>query len=323
MHKMRYLRVAVALGALAVIVACTQLNVASGTLCALCPVGFLEIGFASGSFPWKLLPGVIVVLAIVFALGRVFCSWVCPTSLVRTVFGGRTPRGLTGRVGSADAREKSTLLAQGAVLAALLVASFLVHFPVFCLFCPIGLTMGTLFAVGRTFLTWQPEWELVVFPVMLATEALLLRRWCAAICPLGFCFGLVSKARAKLGLSVLPRVDKSACRAHEGCRACQMACGENIHVPSASVHDDEDCTLCLDCTVACPTQALTPGAAHRTAHASCATSATSAASAAPAAPAAPTESAAPAAPAESATSAASAASAAPAESAEPAERDPA
>lgn len=333
MNKMRYLRIACALAALAAIAVFTQVDVASGTLCVLCPVGFAEISLASGSVPWELLPGVVAVLAVVFLLGRVFCSWVCPTSLIRNVFGGRMPRGLTGRTGSscADAsragkvthemyalradthafgedegsaqtagstesagfaqpadttqptgfaqitasakstgsavsathasctncsREHSNLASQGIVLAVLLVVSFVVHFPVFCLICPIGLAMGTVFAASRTFLTWQPEWELIVFPALLLAEALLLRRWCTAICPWGFFFDLVATLRTRTGLShvaLRPHAAKSTCIADEGCHACERVCPENINVTHATAYDLEDCTGCLDCREHCPT----------------------------------------------------------------------
>lgn len=298
MNKMRYARVACALLVLVAICAFTQLDVASGTLCVLCPVGFLEVSLSSGSVPWALLPGVAALLLVVLALGRAFCSWVCPTSLARNLFGGRRPRGLTGRTGEeagtgdagvraaaesaaaltaatdsasphaggapfacAPRRERNNLAAQGVVLAVLLAASLVVHFPVFCLICPIGLAMGTAFAISRTFMTWQPEWELLVFPALLLVEALVLRRWCSAICPLGFFFGLAAKARSALRLPALPRLDAHTCRAAQGCRACERVCPENIHVPSATPADREDCTLCLDCTEHCPARALAPSLA--------------------------------------------------------------
>ncbi|WP_172135483.1 4Fe-4S binding protein [Adlercreutzia sp. ZJ473] len=308
MNKMRYARVACALLVLALICASTELNMASGTLCVPCPVGVLEISLASGSVPWALLPGMAVLLLAVLALGRAFCSWVCPTSLTRNLFGGRHPRGLTGRTGEeaagdggavaaatgsgtgavaaaddstgaaadgaaasggADAssaaeaprRERNNLATQGIVLAVLLAVSFAVHFPVFCLICPIGLAMGTVFAASRTFMTWQPELELLAFPAMLLVEALALRRWCSAICPLGFFFGLAAKARTALHLPALPRLNAHACRMTQGCRACEHVCPENIHLPAAAPADREDCTLCLDCAEHCPAHALTPSPA--------------------------------------------------------------
>ncbi len=282
MNKMRYLRIAVALAVLVAVFACTFAHVPIGTLCALCPVGFAELTVASGSVPWALLPGVLIVLAVVFLLGRVFCSWVCPTSLLKNIFGGRTPRGLTGRTGScpgcsknADAskpdvilsegrspkskdlsRTSNNLAAQAIVLAALLVVSFIVHFPVFCLFCPIGLTFGTLFAVSRLFVTWQPGWELILFPAMLFAELFLLRRWCSAICPLGFFFGLMAKARARFKFLPGIRVNKGTCLHNSGCDVCATVCPEDLTAPTADGHAMEDCTLCLDCKEHCPAKAI-------------------------------------------------------------------
>lgn len=320
---MRYARIAVALAVLIVVFVCTFAHVPIGTLCALCPVGFAEISVASGSVPWVLLPGVLVMLVVVFLLGRVFCSWICPTSLLRNIFGGRKPRGLTGQTGTcsgcsaadlADAgsssetlaepcsecgvadsavassplqastdassasamsqastdtssecstpnpnrfRVRNNLAAQGIVLAVLLVVSLIVHFPVFCLFCPIGLVFGSLFAVSRLFITWQPGWELIVFPALLLAEVFLLRKWCSAICPLGFFFGLMAKARSRLGFLPRVRVNKGTCIHGEGCEVCTTTCPEDICAPTADRSVLEDCTLCLDCKEHCPTCSIT------------------------------------------------------------------
>lgn len=312
MNKMRYLRIGVASAISIAIFACTFAHVPIGTLCALCPVGFAEIAVAGGSIPWALLPGVIVVLVVVFILGRVFCSWVCPTSWLRNVFGGRKPRGLTGRTGvcagcksacssgekrteafdgddagsgaatgadacmaeaeadagagaSADvddpnkARTRNNLLAQGIVLVVLLVVSFIVHFPVFCLFCPIGLVFGTMFAVSRMFVTWQPGFELVVFPAILILEIFVLRRWCSAICPLGFFFGVMAKLRSKIGFLPKVKVDGERCIHSEGCEVCATTCPEDICAPTSTRCDLEDCTMCFDCKEHCPTRAISIG----------------------------------------------------------------
>lgn len=267
MNKMRFLRLAVGAAVLLVPLVALAANGAVGTLCALCPVGFAQVSLASGSVPWHLLPGVLVVLASVFMVGRAFCAWLCPTGFLRNAFGGRTPRGLTGQVGSCagcgrspanpnQERTHSNLASQGIVLAVLLVVSFFVHFPVFCLICPIGLAFGTLFAVSRLFFTWQPGLELIVFPAMLLAEIFLLRRWCSAICPLGFFFGALSKLRTRLGFLPAPRANRTACIHNEGCNVCTTVCPEDICVATATAHDLEDCTFCLNCRPSCPTKAI-------------------------------------------------------------------
>ena len=134
MHKMRYVRFAVAALALLAVFFAMQGHVVVGTLC-MCPVGFLETSVASGSVPWGLLPRVLILLAVVFLVGRVFCSWLCPTGALKNLAAGARAASRGGQV-SVPARRalrarraagplrvrRAICSAQGIVLAVLLAS---------------------------------------------------------------------------------------------------------------------------------------------------------------------------------------------------------
>lgn len=286
------LRIVVGLAVLVIAVVAGQVNGSFpiGTLCALCPAGFAQLVAASKSIPWGLVPGVLALIALTVLLGRFFCSWLCPSQLLKNIFGGHKPRGMAGRSKERICRERPVQIAESSqdacsdaadiekprtasgcsacaaggadfksqvvVFGGLLLVSFVVGFPVFCLFCPIGLVFGTLWALNRLFVFLQPGWELVIFPLMLFVELFFFKRWCTSVCPLGFVFALVGKLRAKFGFGLHPRSNCSACKSKEGCEVCATACPENIDISDNGKAALESCSMCLDCVENCPAHAI-------------------------------------------------------------------
>ena len=128
-------------------------------------------------------------------------------------------------------------------------------FPVFCLICPVGLSVATFIALWRLLQFSEATLSLVVFPVILVAEIVLLRKWCHRFCPLGALLGLM----ARLNRTFRPTVAAESCLHCSGasCSRCADVCPEGIdlHHPEASVSLAE-CTKCGECRDACPAHAI-------------------------------------------------------------------
>lgn len=260
------------------------LKLGYGTVCSFrfwgistcCPLGFLQLVLAGrGCSPQLLVPAAVTLLAVIL-LGRLFCGWICPTTLLRAIFERRgsagagrerraTPIAAKAVSAAAAGRQRGQEAANGlarwrahsryALLAGALVSSFLFRFPVFCLVCPVGLFFGSLFAIWRLFFRQQASLELLLYPAILGLELTVLRDWCHSFCPLGALLGLLGRF-SRLGR---PVVEKDRCLAARGigCRVCRRACREGIDlVEPAQGAAQRDCTRCLECYEKCPAQAI-------------------------------------------------------------------
>jgi ferredoxin-type protein NapH len=281
MIRIKWLRIGTATVALIVMLWGATCKAGVGTVCALniggvpfsCPLGYLEAALASRNLLLQLWLGVALVLLSVVLFGRFFCAWLCPTALLRQLFGTRpaqvlpinrqnnNPSVLNGQssavfAANGDEHGKPWSSYSGlAVLGGALASSFLFGFPVFCLVCPIGLFYGSLFAVSRLVFANQPSAELIVLPLILGLELFGLRRWCSSICPLGALLGLLARFNHTFRL----RVDQEKCLATRGiqCRACEKAClyGFNISKEKSNPIVNA-CAKCFECYENCPTKAI-------------------------------------------------------------------
>lgn len=275
MMRIKWLRIATAAIALAVVLWGAMSKTGVGTASSLniagipftCPLGYLESALASRNLLPQLWLGVGLVLLSVVLFGRFFCAWVCPTALLRQLFGTRPTLNYLRQQNQASELwdngkpEKSWSGYSGfGILSGALISSFLFGFPVFCVICPVGLVYGSLFAVSRLIFANEPSAELVLLPLILGLELFGLRTWCSSICPLGALLGLLARFNHTLRL----RVDPAKCLISQGtqCRACERAClyGFNISREKANPVVNA-CAKCFECYENCPTKAIRLGLA--------------------------------------------------------------
>lgn len=226
-----------------------------GQFSLLCPLGGLEVLLADALFVPQVVASLIVMTVLALLVGRSWCSWGCPAQVVRGVFGRKQVQAKRPACSASlvqTFKQDSRLW----VLAGVLIAAFVVGFPVFCLVCPVGLTFGTVFSVIALIQSNEVSWGLLVFPIALAVELVVMRRWCVNICPIA---GLLSLF-GRFAKPFRPQVDSRSClqSSEEGCHACFKACPEAI-----DLHADDaqaqlaDCTRCGECAHACPTKSVT------------------------------------------------------------------
>ena len=91
--KFKNARTAVAAVAFAALAVCLIAGVATGTWCGfgandiavLCPVGALLSMVAAKTLIPRAVLSIVVAIALVLLLGRLFCGWICPVTLWRRV----------------------------------------------------------------------------------------------------------------------------------------------------------------------------------------------------------------------------------------------
>lgn len=254
-----------------------------GRLCTLgkgifsmtCPLGFLGAAFASRSLLPKLWLSVGVAVLLIILLGRFFCAWVCPASIlhfIKTKLHIKTSQSalwqsrvtknekisstaVPAALTTVDTESASKKVYPGvAVLVGGIVSSYIFGFPVFCLVCPIGLTFGTIFAAVRWFSGATPGLELAIFPIMIIAEIFILKSWCTSLCPMGALFGLISR----LNIFFRPKPDQKVCLGARGfnCRVCEKACPQGLTRAEIMSGTNEKCTKCLECYEKCPAGAI-------------------------------------------------------------------
>lgn len=251
------------------------------TISALCPLGAVTTMVSTKTLLPRGIVSLVVMALLVFILGRAFCGWICPVPVLQRV--GRFFK--SARVRKAEDQAKINLSRDIAkydlscghdcgtcgackqtrkkldsrhyILGGALLSTIIFGFPVFCLFCPVGLTFATALIVWRLFAFGDLTISVLLIPAVLIVELVVLRKWCTRLCPLAALMNLVSR----FSRTTRPVIDETKCietTTGKACSKCAIACEHDINLrhPDFGERTLADCTRCHACVEACPTQAV-------------------------------------------------------------------
>ncbi len=222
---------------------------------------------ASRQFHSNLLISLIIIVSAVVA-GRIFCSWVCPLG---TLF-DLSPQARNQK--KISYRNIKYILLFCLLITAAFGLNLAFHLdPISLLtrFFSILIYPLTVYSANMALdaarpVAWyldmtrlyyktfsQPAFYLSLFTLLLAGALFIInffshRFWCRNFCPLGALLALVSK------LKIIKKQVSAACT---DCGKCQKECAFAAIKEKPSETEEFECTMCLECSKACPQRAIT------------------------------------------------------------------
>jgi len=213
------------------------------------PIAALSILIKHNSFEMGFLLGLIIPLGLAAIFGRIFCSYICPASLL-FFFTSRIrrfiePYFLLPRIS----------LSQGfawGILAGGLFASYMYGHGIWTFILPYFAMGQTLYASLAFGTVSSVVFSLIFFAVL---DILLGPQFtCKYVCPTGRLLGFI-------GRHAIISVRRRASDCPPRCNLCAEVCQMEI---SPRLDQTVNCTLCGECMIICPSGCLYPGAKEST-----------------------------------------------------------
>ncbi len=218
----------------------------SGTLFGLKlsdPLAVVGQSAAGLTIYWPFLLTALIPIAVTLVLGRVYCGWICPATLIYELHDNLAAwlrkAGLPVSRRKLDRRLKYLVLAAGTIIAA--ISGTMVFAAVY----PpaiIGREIYYAIAVGGF------GAGIVFFILTLAFDLMVTRRgFCRYVCPGGALYSLLGRFR-------LLRIQRKVGQCND-CAKCNVVCQFGLD----PLRDGfgQECNNCTACIAVCPTDALT------------------------------------------------------------------
>ena len=221
-----------------------------GDLVLACPLGALEVSLAGHTLILGLLPGFLLMAALVFLLGRLWCGWFCPASLAGTALARAGGFLLPGAAEAARKRRRKLATFTAPItlgrtqalgfLCGLLLGAWIFRYPLWSILCPLGVVSRSIIEVALFF---RPRGE-AVFLLLPCLMALLWKNGWKCACPVGLMHGLLALPNRSFTPALKTEPDCTRCG------LCARACAAGLE-PHKGIRPF-DCSKCLRCLEHCP-----------------------------------------------------------------------